>query len=150
VSVAQGAAGVKHFYYNRNVRNAAMNFFRTIDPRLPYILPVLAIVLSLPLPIYSRDWHKLLHIGGAVLFMGNILVTAAWMVLAENTKKPAIVHFAAKSVMQADLLFTIPGVLLIFINGLKLASAYGGGAGFVRAFQDCVGCFSGSIPVAVD
>ena len=38
-----------------------------------------------------------------------------------------MLHFAAKAVNMADILFTIPGVLLLLINGLYLAPAYGGG-----------------------
>ncbi len=104
-----------------------MKFLKGVDLRLPIVLIVLAVLVSLPLPFYARQWHKLIHILGAVLFIGNIVVTAVWMILAVRTGRATVVHFAAKAVNQADLLFTIPGVLLIFLNGLVLAPVFGGG-----------------------
>ena len=92
---------------------------------LPIVLIIAAVVVSLPLPFFGRSWHLLLHILGAVLFIGNIVVTAAWMILVVRTGQPKLVHFGAKAVNQADLLFTVPGVLLIFLNGMSLASAFG-------------------------
>ncbi len=69
------------------------------------------------------QWHKLLHIAGAVLFLGNIIVTAVWLVLAEQTRNTATLHFAAKAVNWADVFFTAPGVLLLLANGQILATA---------------------------
>jgi uncharacterized membrane protein len=72
-------------------------------------------------------WHKLLHIVGAVLFMGNIVVTAVWLVLAGQTKDTRTLHFAAKTVNWADVFFTAPGILLLLANGQILAQAAWGG-----------------------
>jgi uncharacterized membrane protein len=94
---------------------------------LPVALIIVAVLVSLPFPFLGRGWHLFMHILGAVLFIGNIIVTAAWMILVVRTGQPKLVHFGAKAVNQADLLFTIPGVLLIFLNGLTLAPAFGGG-----------------------
>lgn len=102
------------------------SFIRT-HLRSIIIVAVLVLLVSLPLPFYSRQWHVLMHIVGAVIFIGNIVVTAAWMILAERTKQPSIIHFAAFTVNRADLLFTLSGVLLIFINGMILAPVYGNG-----------------------
>lgn len=44
-------------------------------------------ILGHPL-ILNYQWHKLLHILGAVLFLGNIIVAAVWMLMAERT--PAV------------------------------------------------------------
>ena len=73
------------------------------------------------------EWHKLLHIAGAVLFLGNIIVTAVWMVLAEQTRNTATLHFAAKAVNWADVFFTAPGILLLLTNGQIMANAAWGG-----------------------
>ena len=89
-------------------------------------LMIVAILVSLPLPFYGRQWHLLMHIIGAILFIGNIVIAAAWMTLAMFTRQVKVLHFAAKAVNMADILFTIPGVLLIFINGVFLAPAFGG------------------------
>ena len=68
-----------------------------------------------------------MHITGAVVFLGNIVVTAAWMLMAERTRNLGVIHFSAKAVIRADLLFTLPGVLLILINGFVMVLARWGG-----------------------
>ena len=73
-------------------------------------------------PVFDGD-----RILGAILFIGNIVVTAAWMILAVRTGQRPVVHFSARMVTQADMLFTVPGVLLILLNGLRLSPAYGDG-----------------------
>ena len=73
------------------------------------------------------EWHKLLHILGATLFLGNIIVTAVWLVLAEQTRNPATLHFAAKAVNWADVFFTAPGILLLLANGQIMANVAWGG-----------------------
>lgn len=73
------------------------------------------------------EWHKLLHIFGAVIFLGNIIVTGVWMALAEQNKDKPTLHFASRVVNWADVFFTAPGVLLILANGLIMATnAWGG------------------------
>jgi uncharacterized membrane protein len=94
--------------------------------RKPPIAILLAIVLSLPLPFFPYDWHKLLHVLGAVLFIGNLVVTAGWMTWAAQRKEASVLAFASSSVNRADQWFTSPGVLLLLINGLVLASVWTG------------------------
>lgn len=72
-------------------------------------------------------WHKLLHILGATLFVGNIIVTAVWMVLAEQNRNNATLHFASKVVTWADVFFTAPGILLTLANGQIMATTSWGG-----------------------
>ena len=55
---------------------------------------------------------------------------AAWMILTVRTPQRAIVHAGARLVNQADALFTVPSVLLIFLKGIALAPAFGGGNPF--------------------
>ena len=43
--------------------------------RLHISLMAIAVIASLP--VYSYRWHLLLHIFGAVVFLGNIIVAAA-------------------------------------------------------------------------
>lgn len=104
-----------------------MKYMSRFNLGLAAVLVVVVVLVSLPLPFYSHQWHKLMHILGAVLFVGNIIVSAVWMILTVFTKQASIVHFGAKVVNQADLLFTIPGVLLILINGVVMAPVFGGG-----------------------
>lgn len=95
------------------------------------LLAVAVLVVSLPL--YPYRWHMFLHIAGVVVFLGNIIVTAAWMLMAERTRSLMVIHFSAKAVIRADLLFTLPGVLLILMNGFAMVFANWGGQ---RAFQE--------------
>ena len=79
--------------------------------------------IALPLP-YA--WHKWLHIFGAVLFLGNIIVTGFWVVLAHRSGKEDAVRFAAVAVNWADVVFTAPGVLLLLGNGILMSPPWGG------------------------
>jgi uncharacterized membrane protein len=76
--------------------------------------------------LWPYEWHKLLHIFGAVILLGNIIVSGVWMFLAEQNKETATLHFASKVVSWADVLFTAPGVLLLVANGLIMARRWGG------------------------
>ena len=91
------------------------------------LLVVAAVAVSLPLFPYRM--HTFLHIAGAVVFLGNIVVTAAWMLMAERSRSLNVIHFSAKAVIRADLLFTLPGVLLILLNGTAMVLARWGGWG---------------------
>ncbi|MCS7462941.1 DUF2269 domain-containing protein [Paenibacillus doosanensis] len=62
-----------------------------------------------------------LHLIGAVLFVGNIITAAFWKVRADLQKDPVIIHSAAKNVMLADMVFTLPGLLLIVLSGVVMA-----------------------------
>ncbi len=70
------------------------------------------------------DWYlllKTLHIVGVVLFLGNIIVTGWWKVMADRTGDPTVIAFAQRQVTLTDWVFTLGGVLLL------------GGAGFANA-----------------
>ncbi len=88
---------------------------------------LVAAALAVSLPLFPYRWHTFLHIAGAVIFLGNIIVTAAWMIMAERTRSVQVIHFSAKAVLRADLLFTLPGVLLILINGFVMVFTRWGG-----------------------
>lgn len=84
-------------------------------------------VVALSLPLFPYQWHVFMHIAGAVVFLGNIIVTGVWMLLAERTRSIPVIHFSAKAVIRADFLFTLPGVLLLVINGVVMVVARWGG-----------------------
>ncbi len=42
-------------------------------------------VVVLSLPFYGRTWNYFMHVLGAVLFFGNLIVTAVWMTLARRS-----------------------------------------------------------------
>ena len=74
----------------------------------------------------SREAWLLLHILGVVLFLGNIIVTAVWKVLADRTQSPPVVAYAQRLVTITDIGFTATGVILIIVAGQVLADDYGG------------------------
>jgi uncharacterized membrane protein len=76
--------------------------------------------------LLSYQWHKLLHILGAVLLIGNIVITAVWMYMAELTRNADVIRFAVKMVNWADVFFTAPGIFLLITNGDILSEQAGG------------------------
>jgi uncharacterized membrane protein len=90
-------------------------------------LVIAAVLIHGPLgPIFPRTVHRLLHIVGAVLFLGNMMVGALWMILADVSGSPEIFRFSIRGVNLADVVFTGPGVLLLTLNGAVLATDWGG------------------------
>ncbi len=60
---------------------------------------------------------KSIHIFGAIIFLGNIIVSAWWKTMANKTRSPAIVAFAQRQVTLTDFVFTLPGALLLIMTG---------------------------------
>ena len=77
-------------------------------------------------PFLDRPIHRLLHIVGAIFFLGNVAVGALWLGFADASGSRAVLRFATRMVNIADLVFTGPAALLLFVNGAALASAWGG------------------------
>lgn len=69
---------------------------------------------------------KMLHILGAIIFVGNIIVTALWKTMADLTKKPGIVAFGQRLVTLTDFVFTGVGAGMVLVTGLLMASRYYG------------------------
>jgi uncharacterized membrane protein len=74
----------------------------------------------------SRDAWLTMHIIGVVLFLGNILVTAVWKMLADRTRDAAVVAYAQRLVLTTDVAFTATGVVLILVSGQVMAEDFGG------------------------
>jgi uncharacterized membrane protein len=66
-----------------------------------------------------------LHVLGAVLFLGNIVTAAFWKAMADRTDNPEVIRYAAKNVMLADWVFTLPGLVLIIVSGSLMAASGG-------------------------
>ncbi len=60
---------------------------------------------------------KTVHIIGAIILLGNIIVTAVWKAMADRTNNPQIISFAQRLVTRTDFLFTLPGVILLLATG---------------------------------
>ena len=69
---------------------------------------------------------KSLHILGVSLFLGNIIVSAFWKVLADRTGNYAVVRFATRLVNVTDTVFTGFGATLLLVTGHLLAQNHGG------------------------
>lgn len=76
--------------------------------------------------IFSYQWHKILHIFGLILFMGNMVVGPVWFSFAYFSKDKTLLKFANRLLQLTDLFLTVPGVALTVLNGLCLASVFGG------------------------
>lgn len=68
---------------------------------------------------------KLLHVLGAVLFVGNLVVTAVWKTCADRTNDPRLVAFAQRMVTLTDFVFTGLGAGLVLGSGLLMAREFG-------------------------
>jgi uncharacterized membrane protein len=67
-----------------------------------------------------------LHILGVVLFLGNLVVTAVWKLLADRTKNPPVVAYGQRLVTVTDIAFTATGAILIIVSGQVMAREFGG------------------------
>jgi len=61
---------------------------------------------------------KTLHIVGVILFLGNIIITGWWKIMANRTKKPEVIAFAQRQVTLTDFVFTAGGSTLLFTAGI--------------------------------
>ncbi len=85
---------------------------------------LLFVGVSLP-EFFPRVVHRLLHITGAIIFLGNIVVSALWFSLAVASRKSEWFAFAARLMNITDLAFTGPGLILLLANAAVLVGAYG-------------------------
>ena len=67
---------------------------------------------------------KSLHILGAVVFLGNIVVTGWWKVMADRTREPRIIAFAQRQVTLTDFVFTGGGVAMVLVTGVANAEIH--------------------------
>lgn len=66
---------------------------------------------------------KALHLLGACLFIGNIIISGLWKALADRTEQPDVMRFALRLVAMTDVLFTGSGIVLLVATGHVLASS---------------------------
>ncbi len=89
---------------------------------------MLAIAIVVPvllsLPFFGYMWNLYMHIFGAILFMGNIIVTAAWASLARRSGQAETIRFASRGILLNDVIFTTPGVILLVLNGGIIGTPY--------------------------
>jgi len=61
---------------------------------------------------------KTVHIIGAILFLGNIIITGWWKFMANKTGNPIIIAFAQRQVTLTDFVFTASGSTILFTAGI--------------------------------
>lgn len=69
---------------------------------------------------------KSLHILGACLFLGNIIVSGLWKTLADRNGNLLVARFATRLVNITDIVFTGLGAALLLASGHLLSGYYGG------------------------
>jgi len=68
---------------------------------------------------------KVVHLFGVVLFLGNIIVTALWKVMADRTGDPRVIAYAQRLVILTDFIFTAGGIVLILVGAYGMAAVAG-------------------------
>lgn len=68
---------------------------------------------------------KVVHLFGVVLFLGNIIVTALWKVMADRTGDPKVIAYAQRLVTLTDWIFTAGGVVILVIGAYGMALVAG-------------------------
>jgi uncharacterized membrane protein len=69
----------------------------------------------------SYNAFKVIHLFGVIVFLGNIIVTGVWKVLADRTGEPSVVAYAQRLVTITDWVFTAGGVVLILLGAYGMA-----------------------------
>lgn len=72
---------------------------------------------------------KVVHLVCACLFLGNVIVSGIWALLAEQTRNHAIIQFSNRMVLITDVLFTLFGSLGVVWTGHGMAERIGGADG---------------------
>ena len=70
---------------------------------------------------------KVLHLVCACLFLGNVIVSGVWALLAERTRNHALVQFSNRLVLITDAMFTLSGAIGVVWTGHSMAAHLGGG-----------------------
>ncbi len=65
--------------------------------------------------------YKLVHVIGVILFLGNIITGLFWMHIAVKTADAKIIAHTIKGIITADMVFTIPNVVVISAAGVMTA-----------------------------
>jgi uncharacterized membrane protein len=68
---------------------------------------------------------KLIHIFGAIIFLGNITIGPFWKMHAERSNDPKKIADTFDGIIKADRFFTMPGAAIIIIFGIG-AALHGG------------------------
>ena len=73
----------------------------------------------------EAGWLKALHVAGAVLLLGNVVVTGLWAALLWRARPRVPFRPVARAILWADLFFTLGGGALLTVSGVLLVRAHG-------------------------
>jgi uncharacterized membrane protein len=82
------------------------------------------VAVLLSLPFFGRNWNRLMHIVGAVLFLGNIIVTAVWASLGRKIRELDVIRFLVRCSLLTDACLTRPAGNLLALNGGILGTVW--------------------------
>jgi len=68
---------------------------------------------------------KLIHVIAAIIFLGNITLGFFWKFRSEKQQDRLSLHETFASIIKADRLFTMPGVIVLLIFGIGSAQMFG-------------------------
>jgi uncharacterized membrane protein len=68
---------------------------------------------------------RALHVTGAVLLLGNVIVTGFWATLLYRARARVPFRSVARLILWADLVFTLGGGVLLTVTGILLVRAGG-------------------------
>lgn len=129
----------------------------TASPRLPrlhrstrWLLVVIAVGLSatvttrvlsrldiLPTEGVPTSLLVFVLVIGAMMLVGNIVVTEAWVFMAERNGDRGVMRFAGQALNWADVCFTTPGICLAVVSGLFLTTQMHEEAGWLLGAEVC-------------
>lgn len=66
-------------------------------------------------------WWLVVHVLGAVIFLGNIIVTFFWKLMADRSRDPKVLAFSQQLVARTDRVFTALGATLLATSGYAYA-----------------------------
>ncbi len=64
---------------------------------------------------------KTIHVLAVVAFLGNITVGVFWKAFADRTANATVMAHTIDGIIRADRIFTIPGVVVLFLAGMAAA-----------------------------
>ena len=68
---------------------------------------------------------RALHVGGAVLLLGNVVVTGFWATFLYRARGQVPFRPVARAIMWTDLVFTLAGGIALTVSGILLAMRQG-------------------------